>query len=64
MVATAGIVCGVLAAAIYAASEAAVDAASVSANNTTTSKVITATADSQTIVKNALQSESESAKTS
>ena len=39
-VATAGVICGVLSAAIYAASEAYVDGASVAANGT--SKVITA----------------------
>lgn len=55
MVATAGIVCGVLAAAIYAASEAYVDGANVSANST--SKVITATTNSSSVVQAALQPE-------
>lgn len=54
-VATAGIVCGVLSAAIYAASEAYVDGASVSANGT--SKVITATSNSANIVSAALATE-------
>lgn len=54
MVATAGIICGILAAAIYAACEAAVDAANVTANGTSTSKVITATADSTAVVQKAL----------
>ena len=53
MVATAGIICGVLSAAIYAASEAYVDGASVSANGT--SKVITATTNSSSVVQAALQ---------
>ena len=54
-IATAGVICSVLAAAIYAASEAYVDGASVSANST--SKVITATSNSANIVQAALQSE-------
>lgn len=54
-VATAGIICGVLSAAIYAASEAYVDGASVSANGT--SKVITATSNSANIVSAALATE-------
>ena len=48
----AGIVCGVLSAAIYQAAEAYVDAASVSANGT--SKVITATSNSANVVAQAL----------
>lgn len=55
MIATAGIICGVLSAAIYAASEAYVDGASVSANGT--SKVITATSNSSNIVSAALAAE-------
>ena len=62
-VASVGLICGILAAAIYAACEAAVDKASIDANTTTTAKTISATADSQTIVKNALQSEVEAIKT-
>ena len=53
MVSTAGIICGVVSAAIYAASEAYVDGASVSANGT--SKVITATTNSSSVVQAALQ---------
>ena len=52
-IATAGIICGVLSAAIYAASEAYVDGASVSANGT--SKVISATTNSSSVVQAALQ---------
>lgn len=52
-IATAGVICTVLSAAIYAASEAYVDAASASAN--TTSKTITATATSPSIVQATLQ---------
>lgn len=55
MIATAGIICGVLSAAIYAASEAYVDGASVAANGT--SKVITATTNSSSVVQAALQPE-------
>ena len=55
-VATAGIICGVVSAAIYAASEAYVDGASVSANGTSTSKVITATSNSNAVVQNVLTS--------
>ena len=52
-IATAGVICTVLSAAIYAASEAYVDAASASANGT--SKSITATSNSAAIVQTALQ---------
>lgn len=52
-IATAGVICSVLSAAIYAASEAYVDAASASANGT--SKSITATSNSAAIVQTALQ---------
>lgn len=52
-IATAGIICSVLSAAIYAASEAYVDAASASANGT--SKTVTATSTSASIVQAALQ---------
>lgn len=48
-----GIACGVLSAGIYAACEAYVDGQSASANGT--SKVITATTDSASVVKTALQ---------
>ena len=48
----AGVVCGVLSAAIYQAAEAYVDAAAVSANGT--SKVITATSNSANVVAQAL----------
>lgn len=58
MVATAGIVCGVLAAAIYAASEAYVDGQSASANGT--SKVVTANTNSASIVSTALNLENNS----
>lgn len=52
-IATAGIICSVLSAAIYAASEAYVDAASASANGT--SKTVTASSTSASIVQAALQ---------
>ena len=52
-IATAGVICTVLSAAIYAASEAYVDAASATANGT--SKQITATSNSAAIVQTALQ---------
>ena len=58
IVATAGIVCGVLAAAIYAASEAYVDGQSASANGT--AKVVTANTNSASIVSTALNLESNS----
>ena len=59
----AGIVCGVLSAAIYQAAEAYVDAASVTANGT--SKVITATSNSANVVAQALsQTETAAAPTS
>ena len=54
-IATAGVICGVLSAAIYAASEAYVDGASVAANGT--SKVITASTTSTTVVQEALAPE-------
>lgn len=54
-IATAGIICGVVSAAIYAATEAYVDAASVSANGT--SKVITATSNATSVVQEALKAE-------
>lgn len=55
MIATVGIVCTVLSAAIYAGAEAYVDGASAAAN--TSSKVITATSNSSNIVQNALSPE-------
>lgn len=55
--ATAGIICSVLSAAIYAASEAYVDGAAASANTTATNKTITATSNSNSIVQTALQPE-------
>lgn len=55
IVAGIGIVCGILSAGIYAGCEAYVDGQSASANGT--SKVITATTDSASVVKNALQTE-------
>jgi hypothetical protein len=57
MIATAGIICGVLSAAIYAATEAYVDGASVSANTTTTAKTITASSNATSIVQEALRTE-------
>lgn len=51
-IATVGIVCGVIAAAIYAAAEAYVDGQSIS--TTTTQKVITATSESKDVVQSAL----------
>lgn len=54
-VAAVGIVCGILSAAIYAAAEAYVDAAALNAN--TTSKVITATSNSNSVVQTVLNSE-------
>ena len=56
-----GIGCGVLSAGIYAACEAYVDGQSASANGT--SKVITATTDSASVVKTALQPTVEEKKT-
>ena len=56
-VASVGIACTILSAAIYAGAEAYVDAASVSANGTSTVKQITATSNSNTVVQNALQGE-------
>lgn len=57
-VTTVGIICGVLSAAIYAASEAYVDGAAVAANTTATNKTITATSNNvNSIVQAALQSE-------
>lgn len=55
MVASIGIICGILSAAIYAAAEAYVDAAALNAN--TTSKVITATSNSNSVVQTALNPE-------
>lgn len=52
-IATTGVICTILSAAIYAASEAYVDAANATANGT--SKSITATSNSATIVQEALQ---------
>ena len=54
MIATAGVVCTVLAGAIYAASEAAVDAAYASANTTSTQKTISANSNSPSVVQAAL----------
>lgn len=54
MIATAGIICTVLASAIYAASEAAVDAAYASANTTSTQKTISANSNSPSVVQAAL----------
>ena len=56
-VATAGIVCTMLSAAIYAASEAYIDSAAAAANTTATNKTITATSNSNSIVQTALQPE-------
>lgn len=53
-IATVGIACTVLSAAIYAAAEAYVDGASAKANSTT--KTITATSNSSSIVQTALES--------
>jgi len=54
-IATAGIICGVVSAAIYAATEAYVDGASVSANGT--SKVITASSNATSVVQAALEAD-------
>ena len=55
VIATAGLICTALSAAIYAAVEAYVDGQSVGAN--TTQKVITASSDSNLIVQSALKQE-------
>lgn len=52
LIAGIGIICTMLSAAIYAASEAYVDAASVASN--TSQKIITASSDSRTVVEAAL----------
>ena len=52
VIATAGLICTAVSAAIYAAVEAYVDAASVSTN--TSQKIITASSDSRTVVEAAL----------
>lgn len=54
-IAAVGIICTVLSAAIYSATEAWVDQAAASTNSTSTVKTITATADSASIVKSAIQ---------
>lgn len=53
-IATAGVICGVVSCAIYAACEAYVDGANVSANGTSTTKTITATSTSNAVVQAAL----------